>query len=115
MHWHLRIKPRLRLDRAKPLALSVPSAPNQVWSTDFMHDQLTDARSFRSLNVLDDFNRELLGAEIDFSLPSERAIRAIDRIIEWRGQPKAIRADNVLNARGVSEKRQHSPRPQFAV
>ena len=28
---------------------------------DFMHDQLTDGRSFRLLNVLDDFNRQGLG------------------------------------------------------
>jgi putative transposase len=91
---NLRIKPRLRLERAKPMTLSVPSAPNQVWSIDFMHDQLTDTRSFRSLNVLDDFNRELLGAEVDFSLPSERVIKTLDRIIEWRGSPKAIRMDN---------------------
>jgi putative transposase len=91
---NLRIKPRLRLERAKPMTLSVPSAPNQVWSMDFMHDQLTDTRSFRSLNMLDDFNRELLGAEVDFSLPSERVVRTLDRIIEWRGPPKAIRMDN---------------------
>jgi putative transposase len=91
---NLRIKTRLRLDRAKPQPLAVPSAPNVVWSMDFMHDQLTDTRSFRSLNVLDDFNRECLCAEIDFSLPTERVIKALDQIIEWRGIPKAIREDN---------------------
>jgi putative transposase len=91
---NLRIKPRLRLDRAKPLPLSVPSAPNVVWSMDFIHDQLTDARSFRSLNVLDDFNREALCAALDFSLPAERVITAIEQIIEWRGAPQAIRMDN---------------------
>ncbi len=35
--------------------------------------------------MLDDFNRERLGIEIDFSLPSERVARTLNRIIEWRG------------------------------
>ncbi len=61
---------------------------------DFMHDQLEDGRCFRLLNVIDDFNREALGIEIDFSLPAERVIRALDQIIEWRGKPAAIRCDN---------------------
>ena len=61
---------------------------------DFMHDQLSDGRSFRLFNVLDDFNREGLGIEVDLSLPAARAIRSLDRIIEWRGKPAAIRCDN---------------------
>ena len=61
---------------------------------DFMHDQLQDGRSFRLLNVIDDFNREALGIEVDFTLPSERVIRALNQIIEWRGKPRAIRCDN---------------------
>ena len=60
---------------------------------DFMHDQLGDGQSFRAFNVINDFNREGLGIEIDFSLPAERVIRALDQIIEWRGQPDAIRSD----------------------
>ena len=49
---------------------------------------------FRLLNVLDDFNREGLGIEVDFSLPAERVVRALNQIIEWRGKPLAIRVDN---------------------
>ena len=91
---NLRIKPRKRLVREKPEALMVPMAMNQVWSMDFMHDQLYDGRNFRLFNVIDDFNRESLGIEIDFSLPSERVIRALKQIIEWRGKPLVIRCDN---------------------
>ncbi|CAG2407732.1 integrase catalytic subunit [Burkholderia sola] len=91
---NLRIKPRKRLVRQVPEPLAVPSAVNQVWSMDFMHDQLADGRSIRLFNVIDDFNREALGIEIDFSLPSERVIRALRQIIRWRGRPKAIRCDN---------------------
>ena len=69
-------------------------AINETWSMDFMHDGLSDGRSYRLLNVIDDFNREGLGMEVDLSLPSERVLRALDRIIEWRGKPAAIRCDN---------------------
>jgi putative transposase len=44
-------------------------AINQIWSMDFMHDQLAD-RSIRLFNVIDDCNREGLGIEVDFSLPN---------------------------------------------
>jgi putative transposase len=91
---NLRIKPRKRLKRDKPDALAVPEAPNQTWSMDFMADQLADGRRFRTLNVLDDFNREGLGIEVDFSLPAARVVRTLDQIIEWRGRPAAIRVDN---------------------
>ena len=91
---NLRIKPRKRLKREKPEPLAVPKAINQVWSMDFMHDQLQNGRCIRLLNVIDDFNREGLGIEIDFSLPAERVERVLEQIIEWRGQPKEIRCDN---------------------
>lgn len=91
---NLRIKPRRRIKRDKPGALSVPLAPNQVWSIDFMSDSLTDGRTIRTFNVLDDYNREGLGIEVDQSLPSARVIKALERIIEWRGKPAAIRCDN---------------------
>jgi putative transposase len=90
----LRIKPRKRLKRDKPDALAVPEAPNVTWSMDFMADRLGDGRQFRLLSVLDDFNREGLGIEVDFSLPAERVIRSLDRIFEWWGKLGKIRVDN---------------------
>ena len=80
--------------REKPLPLAVPVAINQSWSMDFMHNQLSDWRSIRLFDVIDDFNREGLGIEVDFSLPSERVIRSLYRIIKWRGKPDVIRCDN---------------------
>jgi putative transposase len=91
---NLRIKPRKRLVREKPEPLVVPQAINHVWSMDFMHDSLEDGRNLRLFNVIDDFNREALGIEVDFSLPSERVIRALKQIIAWRGKPQVIRCDN---------------------
>ncbi len=91
---NLRIKPRRRIKRAKPDALSVPIKQNQMWSMDFMSDSISSGRKFRTFNVIDDYNREGLGIEVDFSLPSSRVIRALENIIEWRGKPAAIRCDN---------------------
>ena len=82
---NLRIRPRKRLKRPKPDELVVPEVPNHTWSMDFMQDQLADGRKFRTLNVLDDFNREGLGIEVDFSLPAVRVVRSLNQIIEWRG------------------------------
>ena len=65
-----------------------------VWSIDFMHDALANGKPFRTFNVLDDYNREGLGIEVDFGLPAARIIRSLDQIIEWRGKPRVIRTDN---------------------
>jgi len=59
-----------------------------------MSDSLIDGRSFRKFNVIDDFNREGLGIDVDLSLPSSRVVRSLEQIIEWRGKPLAIRCDN---------------------
>jgi len=91
---NLRIKPKKRLVRQQPEALTVPERLNEVWSMDFMHDRLSDGRSFRLFNVLDDYNREGLGIEGDLSLPSARVIRSLEQIIEWRGKPGVLRCDN---------------------
>lgn len=91
---NLRIKPKKRLKRDKPEPLAVPGRPSETWSVDFMADQLADSRSIRTSNVLDDFNREDLAIDVDFSLPAERGVRSLNQIIEWRGKPKAIRVDN---------------------
>lgn len=113
---NLRIKPKKRIKRAKPEALTVPQAINEVWSTDFMHDQLADGRCFRLLNVLDDYNRQGLGMEIDLSLPSARVIRTLEQIIEWRGKPKVIRNDNgpeYISAELVTWAKKHAIRIEY--
>ena len=61
---------------------------------DFMHDQLSDGRTYRLFNVIDDYNREGLIIDADFSLPADRVIRSLEQLIEWRGKPEAIRCDN---------------------
>lgn len=84
----------LRIMRDKPESLSVPEAPDTVWSMDFMADRLADGRQFRMLNDLDECNRGGLGIMVDFSPPAERVARSLSQIIEWLGKPLAIRVDN---------------------
>ena len=91
---NLRIKPKKRLIREKPERLAVPTAINQTWSIDFMHDSLSDQRSYRLFNVIDDYNRQGITMEADLSLPTARVIRCLEQAIEWRGQPQVIRCDN---------------------
>ena len=91
---NLRIRPRKRLKRPKPDELAVPEVPNHPRSMDLMPDQLADGRKFRTLNVLEDYNREGLGIEVDVSLPALRVVRSLNQIIEWRGVPQIIRVDN---------------------
>ncbi len=59
-----------------------------------MHDRLEDDRAFRLLNVIDDYNREGLGIEVDFSLPAERVIMSLGSDHRMAGEPLAIRCDN---------------------
>ena len=59
-----------------------------------MQDSLWNGRKYRLLNIMDDYNRELLTVQIDTSLPSARVVRALEWLAEQRGLPKVIRLDN---------------------
>lgn len=94
MRLNKRRKHKRRLPARNPEPLKVPETSNACWSADFMSDALWDGRRFRTFNVIDDYNREVLGIEVDLSLPSQRVVRVLDRIAEWRGLPRRLRFDN---------------------
>ena len=48
--------------------------------------------------LLNDYNREGLGIEVEFSLPAARVVRSLNQIVELLGKPQNIRVDNVLYA-----------------
>ena len=94
MHLNIRRRAKKRLPARVKQALFQPDAPDQVYSIDFMHDTLWDGRTYRLLNVIDDYNREVLAIEVDTSLPALRVIRVLERIKSLRPLPKMIRVDN---------------------
>ena len=69
-----------RIPSRDPLTLQVTEKMSQCSSMDFMHDSLFCDRSFRTFNVVDDFNREALAIEVDLKLPAPRIIRVLDRV-----------------------------------
>jgi putative transposase len=91
---NLRRKGRKRLPSRHPKPLIVPSDMNQCWSIGFMSDSLFCGRRFRTFNVVDDYNREALAIEVDLNLRSARVVRALERIVAWRGYPVKMRMDN---------------------
>ncbi len=91
---NLRRKPKKRLPARDAQVLAQPAQANQSWSLDFMSDSLSGGRAFRTLNILDDYNREALWIEVDTSLPAERVIRVLEMLLLWRGVPHQIRMDN---------------------
>jgi putative transposase len=91
---NIRRRRKKRLPARVKQALYQPDAKNIVWSLDFMSDSLWDGRTFRLLNIVDDYNREVLHIEADTSLPTVRLIRALEYLQEFRGLPKMIRVDN---------------------
>jgi putative transposase len=94
MKLNIRRRSRKRLPARLKQELFKPSDINQVWSIDFMSDALWDGRNIRLLNVMDDYNREILSIETDTSLPTQRVIRCLEEIGCTRGYPKMIRVDN---------------------
>jgi putative transposase len=69
----------------------VPTTANVCWSLDFTSDVLTHGQRFRTLNVLDDYNRQLLSVEIDFSLPVSQMAQGLTRLVECHGHPAQLR------------------------
>ena len=94
MKLNIRRRAKKRLPARVKQMLYQPQLPNQVWSIDFMTDSLWDGRKFRTLNVIDDFNRSVLAIEIDTSLPALRVIRVLENIKQYRKLPEIIRVDN---------------------
>lgn len=95
-HENLAVRRRKRRKYvAMPRVLpGAPTRPNERWSMDFVSDALTDGRSFRVFNVVDDFTRECLVACVDLSLPGARVSRELEKAIELRGKPAVLLCDN---------------------
>lgn len=90
----LRLKVKKRLPERILEPLEIPVGQNHTWSMDFLTDVLEYKRRFRAFNIIDDYNREALHIEIDFSLTSNCIVWVLSHLINRKGKLKKIRMDN---------------------
>ena len=74
--------------------LAAPAVLNGMWALDFMSDMLYNGTRFRTLNVLDEGNREGLAVEVALSFPAVRVTALLDQLVAIHGAPTALRCDN---------------------
>jgi putative transposase len=91
----LAVRRRSRKRVARPrVELPAPGGADERWSMDFMRETLASGRVFRTFNLVDDFTRQCLVIEVDFSLGGERVVRVLERLHATRGLPRTIVLDN---------------------
>lgn len=83
---------RYRCETRTPIEL--PKSPCEVWSMDFVSDQLASGKRIRGLTVVDIFGRYNLAIDLDTSLTGARVVQTLERICTFEGHPKIITVDN---------------------
>ena len=71
-----------------------PTKPDQLWTMDFATDAFASGRRFRTLNLMDGFDREALEIEVDTSLGGVRVVRVLEGLKQQGRKPGAIVIDN---------------------
>lgn len=87
-----RMRSRRVAQPANPI--QVPLKPLEEWALDFMSDSLVNGRRFRTLNVVDHYNRACKGIFLSTSIPAKQLTIQLEQMIELHGKPKRIRTDN---------------------
>ena len=90
----LKLRRRKKKKGNRRLVLTKPTKANEIWSMDFMQDQLFDGRRFRTFNVVDEFTRENLVIDVNRSIRSLRVVEILNQVIKLRGKPNVIICDN---------------------
>ena len=90
----VRKRRRKKLPAAERQPLTRPERPNEVWSMDFVFDELACGRRMKTLTVVDDCSKEAVQIAADSSIPARYVTRLLDEAIARRGKPRCIRSDN---------------------
>lgn len=98
--WWKKLKLQLARKRPKRRRQNVmgiaPTAtrPNQVWTYDFVFDQVVSGRKLKMLTLVDECTRECLAVEVGSSVTATGVRRVLERVRGERGCPEMIRSDN---------------------
>jgi putative transposase len=87
-----RRRKKLPVPERQPLVR--PQRPDEVWSMDFVFDELASGRRVKTLTVVDDCSKEAVQIAADTSMPALYVTRLLDQLGAERGLPKVIRTDN---------------------
>jgi len=87
-----RMRNRRVVNPANPI--EVPLGSNIEWAMDFMSDSLANGKKFRTLNIIDQYNRKCLDIAISYTFPARKVIEILQRVIDEYGKPLGIRTDN---------------------
>ena len=90
----VRKRRRKKLPTCERQPLVRPEQPNEVWSMDFVFDELANGRKVKTLTVVDDCTKESVQIIADTSIPALYVTRVLDQVKADRGLPKVIRTDN---------------------
>ena len=71
-----------------------PEHKDHVWSYDFMVEHTMNVKTFRILNIIDEFSRECLSIKVDRKIRSQDVIEELFNLFIFRGIPEHIRSDN---------------------
>ena len=71
-----------------------PKHPNHVWSVDFVHDKLSNGRSYKMLTVLDEYTRQALAVTVRTGMRSEDVLEVLYGLFLRHGKPEFVRSDN---------------------
>jgi putative transposase len=90
----VRQRRRKKLPVPERAPLVRPHHANEVWSMDFVFDELANGRKVKTLTVVDDCTKESVQIVADTSIPALYVTRVLDQVKAERGLPKVIRTDN---------------------
>ena len=71
-----------------------PTHPNHIWAIDFMHDKLSNGRSYKMLTVLDEYTREALSVAVRSKMSANDVLDALYPLFMKYGKPEFIRSNN---------------------